>query len=132
MTDVELACESPPDCSPGYKDHSAINPHDKHRRNAGLSVKESIELSGVCEFGPDQLLTCYKDCDNNCNRLSFWNMCKSCKYRMRRWDQLYDSFDGSIWSPDFFERWASRQGFLCDDGRWFVYFVSDGEYVKIG
>ena len=46
-----------------------------------------------------------------------------------------DVYDKSIWKPFRFQRWLESEGHedvVNDHPNWIVYFISDGEFVKIG
>lgn len=114
-----------------------INPYDKEKRNVGLSSKERFDLHGICRLGPEQLLVCWKSWDVYLNRLSFERSCNGCKYCMvTRYATPTDKFDRSIWKPNIFEPQLTKVIFneleKQQKATWCVYFVSDGEYVKVG
>lgn len=55
--------------------------------------------------------------------------CHKCRY----FTLDEDIYEKSIWQPDRFDIWLNHMGFLdYDNGKWFVYFISDGEFIKIG
>lgn len=138
-TDVQILHIPPPNDRRGNPCMDLrINPHDKWERNVFLNPKEANEFCGICEYGPEQIIRCYREYDELLNSLSFSRMCSDCDHCIcrghQKWIHWYDQYDKSIWKPNFFARWVKAKEYLdeSDSPNWFVYFISDGEFIKIG
>lgn len=124
----------PPDALPFGNSAYAINPYDKAKRYTKCSKKEEKELFGICEYGANQLVTCYKDTNVYLNRMDFEHMCQRCPHYIKQDKKTDDLYDRSIWKPFFIERWLTENKYLSDSDNtgWSVYFISDNQYIKIG
>lgn len=126
----ELKYEIPKDANPSFT-ANRIYPKDKVERSKWLSSKEKGEFSGVCKLGADQLISCYQYEDEGYSKQDFLLMCKDCNYSLCR-KSSYD-YQTSISEPFFIEKEFSD--FLATENikpKYFVYFISDGDFVKIG
>lgn len=121
-----------------------IDVANKKRRERGMNFREREAFSGICEFGPEQLIECYGNlCQENDykNAYDFMVMCERCRHCVSRHalccgssgqTPIYDHFsagscfDGSV-LYDHFEDYMD-----WDDPKSFVYFLDDGEFIKIG
>lgn len=105
-----------------------INPYYKKRRGVGLNPRENSQFSGVCTLGCDQLIECYKTLDRDCTKNDFWTLCNCCSY--------CNACSEDIWAS-YYPLFITRiEGVKVPDKNEvvpaFVYFVTDGEFVKIG
>lgn len=107
----------------------------KFDEKVGLNWKEKSELGGVCSIGPEQVVQCYGpgDCGKGFTIYELECLCDTCPYAIVH-DAKADRTNYSIWFPFFLEKWMSINniGQCHEDQKWFVYFVSDSRYVKIG
>lgn len=113
-----------------------IDVRDKYVRNKGLNFKEEAEFRGICKFGANQLIKCYgqtgyEDYGEEYSRRDFLIMCKDCPYYLGR--ESGDCNTYTIADPYFIDyelcEFLDYQNKLPE---YFIYFVADGEYVKIG
>lgn len=123
----------PKDASPYLFRVPTINVADKKKRGKQLNFTERSEFSGICRFGPEQLIECYGDselCGGYLNAYSFAVMCSRCPHRLKR--GMYDSFrPGSAF--DGFVVFDCMKEFIDEENpKSFVYFIDDGEFIKIG
>lgn len=113
-----------------------INPQDKLRRNVGMNVQEDHEFRLICQFGSNQLIACY-GCilEGSYNKYDFLEMCHTCEHYVGYNNlQIFDSLDLDIWKPYFMEKFCQDNGIeiMSDNAGAYVYFMSDGQYLKIG
>ena len=116
---------------PGYHKKSLwINPANKYERKKGCNIAEDSEFGGICMFGSDQIISCYRDCDNYYNAEGFAMMCHDCPYvRYHGQDDLPPSITQQYRKPQFIDKLADTR--VEKPKRW-VYFITDGQFVKIG
>lgn len=126
----------PDDARPGICQVYTINPFDKFSRNAFMSPKERSEFDGICDNGPNQITSCYRDNDYDYSVYDFHVMCRGCPHAiqsiMRRW---FDASEKDVWSPYWASTYIEQKRFYPTNNsndRSYCYFISDGEYVKIG
>lgn len=110
-----------------------LNPRDKKRRSVGCSFKEQGEFGYICLFGADQLIDCYGSLlfdGMECNRFDFMEMCSECPY-CRGIPRPRDIRSFSMFQPGFIAE-MKEDCIEHDKPKCFVYFISDGEFIKIG
>ena len=100
----------------------SINPKAKYLNGVGFSTRQ-MNYSDICECGDEQIIICYKDLDISLTPEHFKYLCRRCPNAKNpsefgRFHTLLDLVDNHSCSPH-----AAKA---------FVYFVSDGEYIKIG
>ena len=112
-----------------------IDPYDKYSRGVGLNPREEYELRGICKCGAQQLVTCYASVSlqgSTYNRLDFQYGCSECPYYAGE-DLCYDPENRVIWNANWMYQWLMDKNYFAESNpKAFVYFISDGEYVKIG
>ncbi len=125
----------------GLGELRTLNPKDKFDRQVGFSAADRPFWSAVCERGAEQLISCYRYDDNAFTRDAFMEMCRHCPHSTfieTRFDTIRSSGlilpveQSSITEPYFIlKRYKNN---VCDPAvaHAYVYFISDGEYVKIG
>lgn len=129
--------ETSPNIPPGAKPYEGpkipeISPGDKLMRCKGLNFQERSAFLGICEFGPEQLIDCYGTLlrpDRYVSPFEFKSLCSKCPYCL---DIQNSGYNGdSISFPYFIQSHYAE--LICDENpKAFVYFVSDGSFVKIG
>ena len=109
-----------------------INPYDKKLRSVGLNLREESNLQGICSYGATQLLDCYAYRDEACSCFDFIHSCNGCPHFVAN-AICWDPENRNLWNCDWALKWLEERMYLdYDDPKYFVYFISDGEYVKIG
>lgn len=114
-----------------------IDVADKYERGKYLSPKEKSDFGMVCSLGADQLVDCYGRClfpGVYCNVFDFIGMCDQCPYANRHIDRQSLVRANDIHSM-FSGRFVTNTLQDCIEERKpkaFVYFISDGKFVKIG
>lgn len=100
-----------------------INPKAKYLNGVGFSTKQT-GYRDICECGDEQIIICYKDLDESLTPEHFKYLCRRCPNAKH---------------PSEFERSSYTLMELADNhscsphnAKAFVYFMSDGEYIKIG
>lgn len=115
----------------GESSITTINPHDKYKRGKGLNYKEYSDFSGICSLCNDQIIQCYHWLDKDMIWEEFMLRCRECPYaknqRRNRW--VSDSITETNRYPYFIDRIAEVE---WDKPKNYVYFISDGQYIKIG
>lgn len=106
---------------------TSINPYDKSKRKKGLNYKEYSAFSGICKLSNEQIIKCYSWLDKDIIREEFLQRCADCPYcyeeriyTRQYLSNRYPSWVMALEQVDF------------DNPSVYVYFISDGEYVKIG
>lgn len=125
----------PKDANPnGRKRPITINPCDKFERGVGLSGRESSDFSGVCEYGENQLVPCYRFHDDYYTIYDFLHLCSQCPHFVGgRNKHLFDTYRAATSMFDGNEVYRHYEDYIrFDKPGSFVYFISDGEYIKIG
>lgn len=130
----------PEDANPMYPIEELItfNPKDKIDRKVGLSAKEGSAFGGICEYGAGTLIKCIGGelgVDEYISPMQAVLYCKHCKHCVadRHKARYYDPWK---LGQSIFSGWAVLD-YLSDiydpdDPHSYVYFISDGEYIKIG
>lgn len=116
----------------------------KKQRCVGLNPRERSEFYGICKFGEDQLVECYADLhyiNEMFNAYDFAVMCKDCPHCSAMYAHncyeighapLYDRFRAES-CFDGFVMYSHLEDYIdLDDPKAFVYFLDDGEFIKIG
>lgn len=106
---------------------ATINPCDKNKRKKGLNYKEYSGFSGICKISNEQIIKCYKWLDKDVIREEFMLRCADCPY----------CYEESIYARQYcsnrYPHWVMNlEQVDFDNPKVYVYFISDGEYVKIG
>jgi len=97
-----------------------VNPKDKTERGKGFTSKQLCKYGSICTAGCNQLLKCYKDVDMWLLPEHFSILCGSCQNAVENEKNVFESAHMCLNS-------------ICiGDPKAFVYFISDGEYIKIG
>ena len=97
-----------------------INPYKKYERGKMFSPNERHEFEEICWYGVNQLLVCYKDIDLQISPEMFKQGCAYCP------NYFPKKHEGIRW-----EEYSKRQQ-ERENAKSFVYFISNGESVKIG
>ena len=117
---------------------------DKYERGKGCNPKEARDFFGICEYGADQLVACYgtmkleewwtpRDFMSACSR------CPYCKSKIRHqgidvdpftWYDPFGKQESIFHAGTIYNKCIDLLEF--EEPKSFVYFISDGEYVKIG
>lgn len=105
----------------------SINPYDKHKRHKGLNYKEYSEFSGICTLSNDQIIECYSIVDKEIIPEEFKIRCSNCPYA-REHSRTCKTHLTNIY-PYFIDKIIDVE---YDNPKDYVYFISDGEFVKIG
>ena len=125
MNDFEkLPSGAKPNCNPHI---CTINPYDKAKRQKGLNYKEYSDFSGICALSNEQIIQCYSWLDKDMIKEEFVLRCFECPYakNVSRFTELHNTNKYPYYIESLIElEW--------DNPKSFVYFISDGEYVKIG
>lgn len=106
---------------------------DKIFRGKDMDIGEEVDFSGLCLLGPKQIMGCY-GADFGHEGFSyddFLIMCQDCPYALSKSFILSGVL--SIAYPYFiFKEFSALLDMENEIPENFVYFVSDGKYVKIG
>jgi len=136
MTGVENK-ELPHGANPnaGMYSIASVNFFDKIEREKGYSMQEKNQFSVVCKLGAQQLFRCYDWLDEFVTPGGMIERCAGCRYccAKRRIDAVeMIKLHSERRFPNFIAEKFCED--ICDpkDAKSFVYFISDGEYVKIG
>lgn len=116
-----------------------IRPLDKHNRSRYLSSVEKAAFKGICDIGPDQIVDCYYDYvfseGDHINAYDCYCACSKCPHFVGKW-RVFNPFRRA---EDIFNAetiLSVLHDYINDSAdavsRWFVYFITDGEYIKIG
>ena len=112
-----------------------INAYRKKQKNCGLNFKEQSDFGGICTLGAQQIIDCYHSGDEELSKSDLIHLCAACPYALYIGeyadDALYHWHPGH---PYFLDELAKRYNieFEWDEPKCFVYFVTDGKFVKIG
>ena len=113
-----------------------IYPGDKHERGVRLNFAEESNFSGICSLGANQLIECYGYHASSVgfNRFDFISLCEKCRYATKETEICYERYNPkpySYFDPMYL---ADRFNDYLEEEhpKAFVYFVSDGQFVKIG
>lgn len=106
---------------------TSINPYDKSKRKKGLNYKEYSDFSGICKISNEQIIKCYNWLDKDVIKQEFLQRCANCPY----------CYDESIYARQYISNrypyWVMHlEQVDFDNPKVYAYFVSDGEYIKIG
>lgn len=104
-----------------------INPADKTKRSKGLNYKEYSDFGGICTISNDQLIKCYSHIDKDIIPEEFKVRCSNCPYA-REQSRFCNTHNTNIY-PYFIDGIIEIE---WDNPKNYVYFISDGEFVKIG
>lgn len=128
MMDYDLPVGAKPNNSPVL----TINPREKYRefrRGVKLNERERHDLDDICRLGAEQIIYCYTYFfDREVSPPEFAKRCKGCPYCRKR--GIYDEDD--IHTNVFPYFIARRDEYEIDSPKYYVYLISDGEYIKIG
>ena len=109
---------------------TTINPHDKYERKKGFNYKEDSEFRGICTLGSEQIIKCYHWLDKDVIWEELLLRCRDCPYAMNhtvKWKTYY--FRDTNRYPYFVDNIVEVE---WDKPKSYVYFITDGQYVKIG
>lgn len=101
-----------------------VNPKDKTDRGVGMTTQQACIYGDICEGGCSQLLECYKDVNEWMLPEHFSRLCGSCP------NAIHPVLNNSIESV--FESAHDHNWICARSPKAFVYFITDGEFVKIG
>ena len=104
-----------------------VNLFDKAQRGRGFNFKEASECGGICSIHIDQLIRCYCLIDRAMTRDELIARCSNCPYAVAK-PKTANVMDTNKY-PYFIEEIADIE---WDDPKYYVYLISDGEYIKIG
>lgn len=104
-----------------------INPYSKKQRKRGLSWKENGDFSGICKLSNYQILECYEYLDKDVIKEEFIMRCRDCPYAFN--SSRFIARHESNTNPYFIDLIVENE---TENPKCFVYFITDGEYVKIG
>ena len=99
-----------------------INPADKFSRGVGFGNIE-VKFNKICTLGAEQLLKCYQNLDEQLCPEQFKTLCSHCVYSENPVSYLKGNVMNLI---------NARRTVKTRQHNSFVYFVSDGEFIKIG
>ena len=118
-------------CVPKYM---SINPYEKFSNGKGLNFSEDSNFSCICDNGAIQLVSCYRDCDGDLLPEHFNYFCKRCKHYIGCFSAYDKNRDMNIWLPYHLITYMEENELFPTNGKskWRVYFITDGNYVKIG
>lgn len=110
-----------------------INPHQKFINDVGFNFKERAEFNCICSLGCEQILQCYAYHDEYMCADTTIRLCHGCKYAQNEpasifWVQQKNKTADR--EPCFIKDFPEVS--LCDDPKSFVYFITDGKFIKIG
>ena len=113
---------------------------DKFKNNKGLNGKEVSALNDVCQISGYQTIQCYGPLDDGdgFTVMELLSSCQNCPYARKQnrfAEHIMGRTNHSIWFPFFAEEYITNNYMdrnVDIDSKWHVYFVTDGQYVKIG
>lgn len=114
-----------------------INFYSKYLNGKGLNNHEACEFGGICEYGPQQLITCLGmvfKVDEALTPTYTALHCETCPHCIAtRFDEPVTNLHRarSMWDANSILT-SFKDYVEGSHPNAFVYFVSDGEYVKIG
>lgn len=123
----------PKDARPNKDYFYRICPRERYNSDEPLDEIEEYMFHGICSIGSEQLISCYGDDSDNIeySREDFMAMCQECPYSL-----VYAISECNVWSiaePYFIlGRFFHLVDIYSDVPSCFVYFISNGEFVKIG
>lgn len=110
-----------------------INPGDKKQRCVGFNFRESSEACNICLLGEDQIIKCYGYIHHPISTLDLMYLCGSCKYSCHKdFSFEYLARVSRIQHPYFIDDIVETVDTDEKKAGYFVYFISDGQFVKIG
>ena len=135
----------PVNANPMYKHlaHSrTVDLSDKYKRGVGFSVQQRELYGDICSYRSDQPITCYGKMENQQNvkysREDLILCCSECPYsnymgkesRKELWRDsvTFPFFIVDLWQDKILEEDEDK----INDCNNFVYFITDGDYIKIG
>lgn len=111
-----------------------LNPYDKYFCGKDFNVQEKKEFGDICQYSYYQIVRCYKKINQGVSAAEFRARCYDCPYASTRNRNKCDS--GSNRYPYFIDGLLLENGYDpdvgTDDAKHYLYFITDGEYVKIG
>ena len=113
--------------------YESINPYEKFLNGKGLNFTESSNFSCICDCGAEQLISCYRDLDVDMIPEHFSKLCRHCEHHVST--RFFDEGKRrNIWLPYFLIDYMEENDMFPEDERskWIVYFITDGQFVKIG
>lgn len=111
-----------------------ICPGSKHKCGKHLNFEERSEFCWVCQLGADQLIDCYGAItppDTCYNVYDFAHMCSKCPYVTTDVKNRFGKKLNTFFYPYFIE-FDHADWIDVETPRCFVYFISDGQFIKIG
>lgn len=118
-----------------------VNMEDKFKRRVSFGSKER-EFAAICEYGGEQLISCYQWCDKQLSIYDVITACHRCPHFAVEKDRLgtyrFDYFVADKFDIyqiyKYIESHLGLESFpnFDVDNESNVYFVSDGQFVKIG
>lgn len=112
----------------GSRPLMTINPRDKFLRDVGFNGAESSHFGCICTVRRDQMIDCYYDLDKEVTREEFFELCRECPYANTRARFIRRELNSHQY-PHFLN---SLDEIDYENPKAFVYFISNGQYVKIG
>ena len=129
----------------------SVNIYRKYQNKLEFSIKEKNDFNCVCDLGANQIISCYGPTqiqeDGSLSVVDLIVYCSKCPHHKAKFSFKWDNWDCCInqdlFCSDFIYDKCSKyiaksHGQDMDtnkcqfDGKWFVYFISDGYFVKIG
>lgn len=118
----------PAGANPGYERSCCVNPCKKNALGVGLNPKERTAFFGICGVSTGQLLQCYGDIDGYITPELLANYCRECPYCLA---PKHKPGSDTIVFPHYILDMPEVDENSDFPGS-FVYFVTDGQFVKIG
>ena len=120
--------EIPVGAIPKYK-LMTINPYYKAKRCLSFNFKERGEFGEICSIVPEQIIKCYSLIDKEFSQAELIECCSQCPYARDRTLSTQIRRKTTNRYPDFIYDLVDLE---WDNPKSFLYFVRDGEYIKIG
>ena len=104
-----------------------FNFSDKRQSGKSLNFQEKSDLSGICQHGAEQIVECYGAYVGWISSATVVECCQECECFLGTKKSMNTKLISAPWFI------LCRPG-VCDRNqpKSFVYFISDGEYTKIG
>lgn len=110
-----------------------VNFGKKHDRGKGFNFREAGAFRGICMLGAEQILDCYQWYDHEMSEADVMLMCSSCKYSCNECFSLKRlARQSKMMRPFFINEIVPVVDPIDETPGYYVYFISDGEFVKIG
>ncbi len=124
----------PKDAGSNIPNPIKINPNDKFKRGVGFNFKEKDEFSNICALGCEQIIHCYAYDDDYMCSDEIIRRCHGCKYSQIKPASIFwvsQKKEAKDKHPFFINEFPEVNT-LCDNPKSFVYFITDGMFIKIG